>query len=219
MKNLLLIFTFNICLLQLSKAQLNIELIHQLVAHSKQEYDKQKTLGNTQIVSTANQEINSQQTATLKSRYREITGRLQVLGTALLIINTSMESSKLVQQIIKEQSRVLHYVQDDPSMLSLALNSQGELIQRAQQLAKYILGLMLSIGEINQMKQSDRRIFYAQVITELKNILSISRSLANSMYYASVIKKVKSQHAFSDFINEDKRIVERILSKIKILTP
>src|SRR5690606_34938118 len=99
----------------------------------------------------------------------------------------------------------------------LATNSQGELINRAQQLAKYILGLMLSIGEINQMKQSDRRILYGHIITELRNILSISRSLANSMYYASVIKKLKSQGAFSDFINEDKRIVESILSKIKIL--
>ena len=168
MKTLLLLFTFNMCLLPLSKAQLNIELLHQLVAHSKQEYEKQQTLRSTQVVATANQEINSQQTAKLKSRYREIT---------------------------------------------------GQLIHRAQQLARYILGLMLTIGEINQMKQSDRRIFYAQVITELKTILSISRSLANSMYYASVLKKVKSQHAFSDFINEDKRIVERILSKIKILTP
>lgn len=219
MKNLLLIFTFNICLLQLSKAQLNIELIHQLVAHSKQEYDKQQTLRSTQIVTTTNQEINSQQTATLKSRYREINRRFQVLGTALLILNTSMESSRLVEQITKEQLRILHYVQDDPSMLILAVNAQGELIHRAQQLAKYILGLMLTIGEINQMKQSDRRIFYAHVITELKNILSISRSLANSMYYASELKKVKSQSAFSDFINEDKRIVDRILSKIKILTP
>jgi hypothetical protein len=219
MKTLLLLFTFNMCLLPLSKAQLNIELLHQLVAHSKQEYEKQQTLRSTQVVATANQEINSQQTAKLKSRYREITGRFQVLGTALLILNTSMESSQLIQQITNEQERILHYVQDDPSTLRLALSSQGELIHRAQQLARYILGLMLTIGEINQMKQSDRRIFYAQVITELKTILSISRSLANSMYYASVLKKVKSQHAFSDFINEDKRIVERILSKIKILTP
>src|SRR5690606_880855 len=115
-----------------------------------------------------------------------------------------MYTSKLIQHTTNEQDNIRHYVQDDASTLRLALNSQSELIQRAQQLARYILGLMLSIGEINQMKQSDRRIFYAQVITELKTILSISRSLANSMYYASVLKKVKSQHAFSDFINEDK---------------
>src|SRR5690606_40106744 len=82
MKTLMLLFTFNMCLLPLSKAQLNIELLHQLVAHSKQEYEKQQTLRSTQVVATANQEINSQQTAKLKSRYREITGRFQVLGTA-----------------------------------------------------------------------------------------------------------------------------------------
>ncbi|HLT41383.1 MAG TPA: hypothetical protein VKZ95_01660, partial [Sphingobacteriaceae bacterium] len=105
------------------------------MAHSKQEYDKQKTLGRTQTVTTANQEINSQQTATLKSRYWEINRRFQVLGTALLNLNTSMESSKLVEQITKEQLRILHYVQDDPSLLILAVNAQGELIHRAQQLA------------------------------------------------------------------------------------
>jgi hypothetical protein len=219
MKTLLLFLSLSFCLQPVVKAQLNVELLHQLVEHSKQEYDKQQSLRNTQVITTTNQEINGQQTATLKSRYREITQRFQVLGTVLLSLTTSLESSQLVDQIIQEQTRIFQYVKDDPSKIILATNSQGELINRAQQLAKYILGLMLSIGEINQMKQSDRRILYGHVITELRNILSISRSLANSMYYASVIKKLKSQGAFSDFINEDKRIVESILSKIKILTP
>ena len=219
MKNLLLILSLSCCLPHFSKAQLNIELLHQLVEHSKQEYDRQQSLLNTQTLSTTNQEINNQQTATLKSRYREIKGRFQVLGSVLLALNTSLESTRLVEQIIQEQARILLYVKDDPSNIILASNSQVEFINKAQQLFKYIIGLMMSFGEINQMKQSDRRILYAHIITELRNVLTISRSLANSLYYASLIKKLNSQSSFSDFINEDKRIVERILSKIKILMP
>lgn len=219
MKTILLLFTFTLCLKNPLKAQLNVELLHQLVEHSKQEYDKQQTLRSTQTITTANQQVNSLQTANLKSRYREITQRLGLLGTVLITLSTSLESYQLVDQIIQEQTRILQHVQDDPSKILLALNAQGELITRAQQLAKYILGLMLSLGEINQMKQSDRRILYAHVITELRNILTISKTLANSMYYSSVINKVKAQGAFSDFVNQDKRIVESILSKIKILAP
>lgn len=219
MKTIVLIFTFSLCLKNPLKAQLNVELLHQLVEHSKQEYDKQQTLRNSQAITTTNQQVNSQQTSSLKSRYREITQRFGVLGTVLLTLSTSFESSELVDQIIQEQTRILQHVQDDPSKILFALNAQGELITRAQQLAKYILGLMLSLGEINQMKQSDRRILYAHVITELRIILTISRTLANSMYYSSVINKVKEQGAFSDFVNQDKRIVESILSKIKILAP
>lgn len=219
MKILVLTISFSFSLCFSLKAQLNVELLHQLVEHSKQEYDRQQTLRNTQLATTTNQEINNQQTASFKSRYRDITQRLQVLGSVLITLSTSIESAQIVEQIIKEQSRILQYVQDDPSKLLLAINTQKELIDRAKGLARYIVGLLMSFGEINQMKQSDRRILYTHVLNELRNILSISRSLANAMYYSGVIKKLKSQGPFTDFINEDKRIVESIFSKIKILTP
>ncbi|MCA5004044.1 hypothetical protein [Sphingobacterium bovistauri] len=219
MKTLMLIISLCLSVCYQSKAQLNVALLHQLVEHSKQEYDKQQTLRKTQLVASTNQEINTQQTASLKSRYREITQRYGVLGTVLLTLSTSIESNQIVEQIIQEQTKIFQYVQDDPSTILLALNSQREFITRAQLLAKYILGLMLSFGDLNQMKQSDRRILYAHVISELRNILSISRSLANSIYYSSYVKKLKSQEVFSDFVNQDKRIVESILSKIKILAP
>lgn len=219
MKTIVLIISFILSFYYPLKAQLNIELLHQLVEHSKQEYDKQQTLRNTQAITTANQQINNQQIASLKSRYRDINKRFGVLGTVLLNLSTSFESSSLVEQIIQEQSRIFQYAYNNPSKVLLAINAQGEIISKAQQLAKYILGLMLSLGEINQMKQSDRRILYAHVITELMNILSLSRTLANSMYYSSLINKLNAKGVFTDFVNQDKRIVESILSKIKFLAP
>lgn len=198
-------------------AQLNVVLLHQLVEHSKQEYNIQQTLRNTQATASSNQHINQQQTSSFKSRYRTITQRFHVLGSAMQTFATSLESAHLINEITTQHARIINLLADDPSRIPLATRAEVEIAGRASQLARYILGLMISYGEINQMKQSDRRLLYAHVITELKGILSISRSLFNSMYYASLMKKLNSNYPFAQNIQSDKRIVENILSQIKSL--
>ena len=218
MKITLLLLLCNICFYFPLKAQLNVELLHQLVEHSKEEYDRQHTLRGTQMLTTANQEVNMRQTAAFKSKFRDIQQRFQVLSQVLLALSTSTESAQLVQQITQEHTRILQQVKEDPSHILLALNAQVEISQKAQLLAKYILGLLLSLGELNQMKQSDRRILYSHVVNELKQLLTLSRSLANALYYAGVIKKLQMPQSFPVLSQNDKRIVEDILSKINQLS-
>jgi len=198
-------------------AQLNVLLLHQLVEHSKQEYNIQQTLRTTQAITSSNQQINNQKTASLKNTYRTITQRFQLIGTALQTVTTSIESVRLTNEIIDQHNRIINVLKDDPTKIPLVIQAELELVGKARQIARFILGIMVSYGEINQMKQSDRRLLYAHVITELKNILSISKSLHNSIYYTSLMKKLNSKHPFAENLNSDKRIVENILSQLKTI--
>jgi len=185
------------------------------VEHSKQEYDIQQTLRHTQTITSSNQEIINQQTSNFKNQYRAINQRFQVLGAVMQALATSLESVDLVNKIIHQQNRIAQALENDQSKILLAVQSEVEILGRAHKLARYVLGLMISYGDINQMKQSDRRILYAHVITELKSILNISTSLYNSIYYASLMKKLNSKYPFVENILADKTIVENILAQLK----
>src|SRR5690606_4764382 len=81
-----------------ANAQLNVELLHQLVEHSKDEYDRQITARNRQALTSANEEVNREESAKLKTRYRELHSRFQVLGTALQGLSMGLESAPIVTE-------------------------------------------------------------------------------------------------------------------------
>ena len=196
-----------------AKAQLNIELLHQLVAHSKDEYDHQITARDKQAITTANQQVNTQLTSVFKKRYNEISQRFIVISYALQTINSSIESALLVQQIIDEHHKIMELLWADPQYIALVIPAEKEILHKAKLLARYILGLMLSAGELNYMKQSDRRVLYDHLTLELRGILSTTRGLTKSLYYSAMLQKIKGKPM--DFIKKDKQIAERILNEVK----
>src|SRR3546814_18236554 len=64
-------------------AQLNVELLHQLVQHSKDEYNRQQTARNRQALPSANEEVNRSNMGDLKQKYRTLPSRFQTIGLAI----------------------------------------------------------------------------------------------------------------------------------------
>ena len=93
------------------------------------------------------------------------------------------------------------------------------MAEKAVQLARYLTGLFISIGDLNQMKASDRRILYGHVLHELRKIAGASRGLAATMYYSTRKKLLDSLNPFSGYINEDKRVVDNILTQLEEFRP
>lgn len=215
MKNILLVL-LSLFIFHDAKAQLNIELLHQLVAHSKEEYDHQITARDKQAITTANQQVNTQLSSGFKKRYNDINQRFMVISYALQTLNSSIESARLVQQIIDEHQRIMELLWADPQYIALAIPAEKEILVKSKLLARYILGLMLSVGELNYMKQSDRRILYDHLTAELRGILSTTKGLTKSLYYSAMLNKIKDKPI--DFIKKDKQIAERILNEIKEVT-
>lgn len=211
MKYIVLTLLPLVIILTQANAQLNVELLHQLVEHSKDEYDRQVTARNRQTVTTANEAVNRGETSRLKDRYRQLHSRFLTLGMALQSLSMGLESAPIVTEIINQQDRIVDIVSAHPEFLPLAIDAERDMAGKAIQLARYLTGLFISIGDLNQMKASDRRILYGHVLQELRSIAGASRGLANTLYYSTRKKMLETLNPFADFINEDKRIVDNIL--------
>lgn len=214
MRFFLFVFLISIFLPLHSKAQLNIELLHQLVKHSKDEYDRQQTARNRQALVSANEEINKEESAKLKDRYRELHSRMKVVGLALEGLSLGSESEPLVSEVIKQQERIVKLVANHPQLILLGIDSERELAGRSLQLARFLTGLFVSIDDLNQMKASDRRVLYGHVINELRLIAGTSKGLANALEALTRQKMEQGSAPFAAFADSDKQLVERVLKTI-----
>jgi hypothetical protein len=211
-----IIFCFCIlCLSKTASCQLNVQLLHQLVGHNKDEYERQKEARDRQGVTTANEQVNTSGTTKLKKRYREIQNRFSILHMALQGLSMGIESGPIIERIIAHQDRIINIASGHPEFIPLALNSEKEIVDRSVQLGRYIAGLFLAIGDLNQMKASDRRLLYAHILTELRQIEGVSRALASTLYYSTRKKILDGLNPFREYINTDRRIVENILRQIE----
>jgi hypothetical protein len=214
MKKLMLLVSLLISTQINAFSQLNVELLHQLVAESKSEHNRQNEAKNRQAVASANEEANKTQMAKLKIKYRELQSRFHTVGLAIDLAQIGLEASPLVSEIIRQQSIIYNLAKDNPLLIALALQTEVDLSDKARMLANYIAAIALSIGDINQMKASDRKILFSHALTELRLIEGASKGLAMCMQQANY---KRSLDPFKDFIERDKQLVDDIIRNAKIL--
>ncbi|RZJ92805.1 MAG: hypothetical protein EOO20_00380 [Chryseobacterium sp.] len=193
-------------------SQLNVQLLHQLVAESKSEYGRQQEARNKQAVASANEEVNRSQMSRLKIKYRELQKRFHTVGLAIDAAQIGLEASPIVSEIIRQQQIIFQQASDDPILVALAIQAETDMAERAKLLVNYIVALAVSIGDINQMKASDRKILFSHALTELRPIEGASKGLAMSMMHAN---RKNSDNPFTEFINEDKRMVDDIIRNLE----
>lgn len=214
MKGTIILILVFFGLLQHAFCQLNVELIHQLVAESKSEHSRQEEVKNKQAITSANEEVNKTQLSKLKTKYRELQNRFHTVGLAIDAAQIGLEASPVVSEIIRHQNIIYQLASDNPILVILAFQTEKDLAGRARMLANYIVGLALSIGDINQMKASDRKILFSHALTELRLIEGASKGLVAAMFHAS---RKRSLNPFANFIEQDKQLVDNILRNADFL--
>jgi hypothetical protein len=197
-----------------ARSQLNVELLHQLVSESKSEHSRQDEAKNKQAITSANEEVNKTQMGKLKTKYRELQSRFHTIGLAIDVAQIGLEASPLVSEIVRQQGIIYNLAYDNPLLIAIALQTEIDLVDRAKMLANYIAGLALSIGEINQMKASDRKILFSHALNELRLIEGASKGLAICMQQANY---KRSLDPFKDFVNRDKQLIDDIMRNADIL--
>ncbi|WP_162997109.1 hypothetical protein [Mucilaginibacter kameinonensis] len=198
-----------------AKAQLNVPLLHQLVDNSQTENKKQIAAKDEQGKSTAIEASNRSLTTTLKSKYRTLQERFAKMSIVFDAANIGISATPLVKEIIKQQQVIVTYAQSDPVLIPVAMDSEVIFVQRANSLVNYLIGLCATIGDINQMKVSDRRILFQFIIDELKTISYLSGGVARSLQ-AAVIKS-RGTDPFSGYVNQEMGIVNQIMANAKTL--
>ncbi|PWS25894.1 hypothetical protein DHW03_18850 [Pedobacter yonginense] len=214
MKRLLFLSAFFLSAVS-SYAQLNVPLMHQLIENSKTEHGKQIDAKNQQAKNTAVEATNKTLMTSVKDRYRTLQERFAKMSIVFDAVNIGISATPLVREIIKEQQKIVVYAQSDPLLIPIALDSEVIFVQKANSLVNYLIGLCAVIGDVNQMKVSDRRILFEHILNELRNISYLSGGVARTLQ-ASVMKK-RGTDPFSDYINREETLVNDIMNNVKIL--
>src|SRR3546814_18485250 len=116
-----------------------------------------------------------------------------------------LEAAPIIEDIIDQQERVVRLAGKDPSLALLAINTQRSLARRARQLGRYLAGLLVCIGHINQLKASDRQVLSHHVRTELRKIAGTLRGLARAMHHFTDKRLSAELDTFSGFFNRTER--------------
>jgi hypothetical protein len=198
-------------------AQVNVVLLHQLIAESESEHGRQVDAKNKQALVSGNEEINRSEMAKLKATYRSLQSRFQTLGLAIDAAQIGLQATPIISEIAQQQSLVFRLAGEQPLLITLAYNAETDLAGQAYLLSNYLYGLLISIGDLNQMKAGDRKILFAHVLTELRRIAGASRGLAAAMQYANTRKSIGALDPFSGFTNTDKQLIDNIIRKASAL--
>lgn len=200
-------------------AQTNVELIDQLVTESESEYGRQVTARNGQATVTTTEDLNKSQLTTFKRTYRDMQHRFHTLGLVISAAQTGIEAAPMVTGIVRQQQLIFELCKSDPALALLAARAEADLAGQADLLIRYGAGLLLSIGDLNQMKASDRKMLFSYVVSELRRISGASLGLLTTLKNYRNGLNLRSLNPFSQFISADKQLANQILRNTKTVRP
>jgi len=220
MKNILLTFSL-VCFAVGAFAQqstLDILGIHQLVDQSTSENKLQVNARNRQALATANEKANLTLLEKLKGTYRTLQQRYNTLGTAINVAEIGVDATPMVDRIVSYQAQIIRLTEKNPALIAIGYQSEILFAEKAKSLLGYVAGLILSYGDVNQMKASDRKMLFDYVILQLSNLQQLSGNMVNMMQYSSLSSLLKAADPFQNFISADKSIGNNIIQNAKYLT-
>ena len=214
---LLIALTFSCTLSFAQQNVIDIVGMHQLIDQSKTEHTEQVNARNNQAAVTANEQANLTLLDKMKQIYRTLQNRYNTLGTAINIADIGVYATPEVKQIVSYQAQIVQLVEKNPAIAFLGVRTEIEFAEKAESLLGYIAGLTLSIGDINQMKASDRKLLFDYVLTQLSVIQELSGNLVNTLTYSNLSTLLRSINPFQNFIDQDKTVAEDIIQNAKYL--
>jgi len=199
------------------QSTLDIVGIHQLVDQSTAENKLQVNARNQQALATANEKANLTLLEKLKGTYRTLQQRYNTLGTAISATDMGIYAVPMVDKIVSYQAQIISLAEKDPALIAIGYQSEILFAEKAKSLLGYVAGLILSYGDVNQMKASDRKILFDYVISQLSNLQQLSGNMVNMMQYSSLSSLLKAADPFQNFISADKSIGKNIIQNAKYL--
>ncbi|MFS2185632.1 hypothetical protein ACCC92_03100 [Mucilaginibacter sp. Mucisp84] len=213
----LILFAFKLSPSSAQQKTLDIPSMHLLIDQSIDENKQQVKAKNQQIAASANEQANLNLLDKLKVKYRQLQERYNALGTAINVADIGIYATPMVKRIVQNQAQILQLTEKNPALVALGYQTEIEFAEKAKDLVGYVTGLTLSIGDVNQMKASDRKLLFDFVLSELSNIQDISGTLVSNLQYATLKDLIKAANPFQNFINSDIAISRDIIQNAKYL--
>lgn len=218
-KLFLILLPFGFCLSPCFAQQSTIDIVgmHQLIDESKSENSQQVKAKNQQAANTGNEQVNLTLLDKMKNMYRTLQQRYNTLGTAISVADIGLYGEPMVRQIINYQGQIVALVEKNPAVAVLGYQTEIEFAEKAEGLIGYVAGLTLSIGDVNQMKASDRKLLFDYVIQQLSQIQELSGNMLNLLQYSNLASVLKALNPFQSWVDMDKSMINNILNNAKYL--
>ena len=218
MKNLLFILFVMPALPALCQVNtIDVIGMHQLIDESKSEHTQQVDAKNQQALNTANEQANLSLLQKMKNMYRTLQQRYNSIGTAINIAEIGLDATPMVKHIISYQGQIVALVEKNPAVAILGYQTEVEFVEKAEALSGYLAGLTLSLGDINQMKASDRKLLFDYVSSELSSIQNLSGNMLGLLQYADLSSVLRALNPFQSYVNMDQAVIKNILNNAKYL--
>jgi hypothetical protein len=209
---LLLLVSFYVNTAQAS--YISYYLIHIGIDNQLKENDRQKKIKNKQAEVLAIEQDNKNKANTLKTKYTKIKSRLNSLGFLFDAVMITPSAIPAIKRTIENQDRIIKEVQNDPFLIPIALKSEKDFVYKTQMIARFITGLAISYGDINQMKSGDRKMLLNHAIDELNILESISSNLLSIIQNIKMEKLIAKQ-SWKNYVNKEKDIIKEIMNNSK----
>ncbi len=191
--------------------QLNIPALHQLIAQSEKEYDRQKDARQAQALVYAKEKINLSLIGKTKDLYRKIQDRYHLIGLLVDIAEMGLHAEPMLEQVIAHQKEIVRLAGQDPALIAMGYQAQLRFADQANGLVRYLAGLCLSAGDLNQLRASDRKVLFDHALQELGRAVQLSGRLLASMQYATTARQLGREERSGGFVSTDIAIAKGIL--------
>lgn len=196
---------------------IDIAGMHQLIDESKNEHTQQVNARNQQAINTANEQVNLTLIDKLKNMYRTLQQRYNTLGSLMTMADVGLQAEPMVRQIVTYQGMIMQQVIKNPAIAMLGYQTGIEFAEKAEALSGYVAGLLLSYGDVNQMKASDRKLLFDDVIQQLSVIQELSGNMLNLLQYHNLASVLKALNPFQSWIDADVGMARNIIQNAKYL--
>ncbi|WP_026715236.1 hypothetical protein [Flavobacterium daejeonense] len=213
-KNLLLLLFFCFYVNTAKASYISYYLIHTGIDHQLDENKRQIKIKDNQAGVLALEQNNKEQTTTLKTKYAKIKSRLNSLGFLFDAVMVTPSAIPAIKNTIANQDKIIKEVQNDPLLIPIALKSEKDFVYKIQMISRFITGLAISYGDINQMKSGDRKMLLNHAIDEINILESISGNLL-SIIQNIKMEKLIAKHNWNNYINREKDIIKEIMNNSK----
>lgn len=151
----------------------------------------------------------------VKVKYRTLQERFAKLNLLIEAVGLASSANPLLRSIIGHQEQIIFQCQKDPLLIPLALETEKLFVKQSYSLMNYLIGLTASIGDLNQMKVSERRLLLQHVLQELRSINRLAS--ATSQTLASEIRRRSVGNSIPQYPNETSETVDEILANIQLI--
>ncbi|MGO3108125.1 hypothetical protein [Sphingobacterium sp. JB170] len=145
--------------------------------------------------------------------HRGLTEVDQALRTGL----TVRQIGQIGTEIIHECNLMVQTAKDAPYLLLFAEDVARHMKNRGVNLASEVSEFVLKEGQNVLMDYEKRDALLRKIVLELRVMRALAYSMHRSMYYAKLRGILRSINPYGQYINQDRRMVDDIIHKVKIL--